>query len=93
MDLKLSRDTEERLKRSIQRYLEENFGEGGELKASLLLKFVLAEIAPTVYNRAVADAQAYLQEKAADLENVCFADEFTFWKPVGKGSPRKPERR
>jgi uncharacterized protein (DUF2164 family) len=98
MDIKLPKDTEQKLSRSIQRYLAESFGEDvGELKAALFLKFCLEEIAPTVYNRAIADAQDYFQERTMDLENVCFAQEFGYWnKGAGKVAargvvPRKPE--
>ena len=95
MDIKLHKDTEQKLTRSIQRYMTENFGEDiGELKASLFLKFCLEELAPTVYNRAIADAQGYFQERAMDLENVCFAQEFGYWnKKAGKAITRKPDTR
>jgi uncharacterized protein (DUF2164 family) len=95
MDIKLPKDIEQKLAHSIQRYMTENFGDDiGELKASLFLKFCLEEIAPTVYNRAIADAQGYFQERAADLENVCFAQEFAYWnKGAGKTVTRRPDFR
>ena len=40
----------------------------GDLAAGLLLDFVLAEIGPSVYNRALADAQAHLAARLADLD-------------------------
>ena len=86
MKLKLRKDQEARLVASLQRYLAEQFGgEVGSLKASLFLKYCLEEIGPSVYNLAIADAQAYLQEKAADLENTCFAEEFPYWKGKTSG--------
>jgi uncharacterized protein (DUF2164 family) len=51
----------------------------GDLKADLLLDYFLKEIAPTVYNQAITDAQAYFQVKAADLEGVCYEAEFGYW--------------
>ena len=52
----LKKDIEQKLTRSIQRYLIENFGEDiGQLKASLFLKYCLEEIAPSVYNLAIAE--------------------------------------
>ena len=95
MDIKLPKDTEHKLTRSIQRYMTENFGDDiGELKASLFLKFCLEEIAPTVYNRAIANAQTYFQERAMDLENICFAQEFGYWnKGTGKTVTRRPDTR
>lgn len=96
MEIKLPKDLEQRLTRSARRYLEEAFGEDvGELKASLFLKFCLEEIAPSVYNQAIADARDYMQEKVADLENVCFAEEEGYWtRSEGrKGVARKPAAR
>lgn len=81
MDIKLPKDTEQKLAHSIQRYVADNFGEDiGELKATLFLRYCLEEIAPSVYNLAISDAQSYFQERAMDLENVCFAEEFGYWK-------------
>ena len=53
----------------------------GDLKASLLLDFALTEIGPSVYNLAIADAQTYLQDKVVDIENACWEEELTYWKP------------
>ncbi len=96
MDIKLPKDLEQRLTASTRRYLAEAFGEDvGDLKASMFLKFCLEEIAPSVYNQAVADARTFLQEKVLDLENVCFAHEEGYWTK-GSGAPgvaRKPARR
>jgi len=65
---------------SIKRYFSENLDqEVGDLKASLLLDFILKEIAPSVYNSAIADAQTYLRDRVADLEGACSAPEFAFW--------------
>ena len=51
----------------------------GDLKASLLLEFFVKEIGPSVYNQAIADAQADLQEKVADLDATRYEPEFTYW--------------
>ena len=65
---------------SIKRYFAENMEEEvGDLKADLLLDFFLREIGPTVYNRAIAHAQAYFQEKTVDLDGSCFEPEFGYW--------------
>jgi uncharacterized protein (DUF2164 family) len=65
---------------SIQRYFEENFSEPiGEMPAGLLLNFFLEEIGPAVYNRAIADAQARIQQRALDLSGELYADEFQYW--------------
>ena len=59
MTIKLTTETHARFIASIKRYVAENLDEDiGDLKASLVLEFVLKEIGPSIYNRAVADAQA-----------------------------------
>jgi len=93
MEIKLTKAVEQRLTNSLQRYLAENFeAEVGELKAGLMLRFCLEEIGPAVYNQAIADAQLYLQERVADLENVCFVKDGAYWTK-GAGRPALPPRR
>jgi len=90
MTIQLRKDVERQLLTSIRRYCAENFGgEVGELQASLMLRFCLEEIAPSVYNQAIADAQNFFQEKVADLENTCFAKEFGYWQDPPKAPARK----
>jgi len=68
---------------SIQRYFEENMAEPiGDLPAGLLLNFFLEEVGPVVYNQAVRDAQARMQQRAADLDGELYADAFQYWKKV-----------
>jgi len=64
---------------SLQRYFEENLDPIGDMPAGLLLNFILEEIGPAIYNRAVADAQARLQLRLADLTGELYADEFQYW--------------
>ncbi|MDE0831293.1 MAG: DUF2164 domain-containing protein [Vicinamibacterales bacterium] len=78
---KLEVEAEQRSVASIKRFFEEHMDEDiGDLKAKLLLDFFLAEIAPSVYNGAVNDAQAILQERVVDLDGVCYQDEFGYWR-------------
>ena len=68
---------------SIRRYFEENLAEPiGELAAGLLLNYFLEEIGPVIYNRAIADAQARVQQRVADLSGELYADEFQYWPKV-----------
>jgi uncharacterized protein (DUF2164 family) len=81
MSIKLKKETEERLIISIKRYFTEKLDEDiGELKASLVLEYFLKEIAPTIYNIAIGDAQAYINERISDIEGTCYEQEFTYWK-------------
>ena len=81
MPIKLPKETEEKLIKSIKRYfLEYMDDEIGDLKAKLLLDFCVKEIGPSIYNHAVLDAHAYLQDKLADMESSCYKPEFRYWK-------------
>ena len=95
MDIKLSPDTEKRLHSAIQRFVAEEYGGTiGDLGAGTFLTFCLKELGPAIYNQAVADAQACLQERVTDLENICFAEEISYWNAGSKkGIQRKPDHR
>jgi uncharacterized protein (DUF2164 family) len=77
--IKLSKPTEQRLIASIRRYCAANLDDIGDLQASLLLDFCLREIGPSIYNQAVADAQAYMQNQVIDLNSTCFEPEDAYW--------------
>jgi uncharacterized protein (DUF2164 family) len=81
MTIKLQKDAQKYLIDSIKRFCAENFEmEIGDLKAQSLLDFCITEIAPTIYNQAIADAQAYFQDKASDLAGARYEPEFDYWK-------------
>lgn len=80
MTIALLPETTAQLRASIKRYVAEQLEQDiGDLQAGLLLDFCLKEIGPSIYNRAIADAQAYLQGRVADLEGVCYEKELTYW--------------
>jgi len=80
MPITLSQDARKQVLASIKRYVAENMDQDiGDLKAGMLLDYFLKEIGPTVYNQAIAAAQAYFQGRVADLDGVCFEKEFTYW--------------
>jgi uncharacterized protein (DUF2164 family) len=82
----LSADARQRAIASLQHYFENNFDEPlGDLKASLLLDHLLAEIAPAVYNQGLADAQHYLEERVSDVVPALNKPEF----PTAPGVQRK----
>ena len=71
---------------SIQRYFAENMDEPiGSLEAGSLLSFMLKEIGPVVYNKAIADAQARIQERVAELDVDVYEPEFSYWSKARKG--------
>jgi uncharacterized protein (DUF2164 family) len=65
---------------SVKKYFEEEIREPiGDLRVGLLLDFFLEEIGPAIYNKAIGDAQARLQQRVADLDGELYADEFQYW--------------
>ncbi|HYK37932.1 DUF2164 domain-containing protein [Alloacidobacterium sp.] len=68
---------------SMQHYFKENMREPiGDLPASLLLNFFLEEIGPVIYNQAISDAQARMQQHLLDLNGELYVDEFQYWPKV-----------
>jgi len=62
---------------AVQQYFRDNMDEPiGDLKAGLLLDFILSELGPSVYNQAIADARAFFEERTSDLAAICYRDEF-----------------
>ena len=88
MAIALSAEARKQAVASIKRYCAENLElKVGDLKAGALLEFFLKEIGPTLYNSAIADAQAYLRDRLSDLEGVCYEPEFVYWPK--SSSPRQ----
>ncbi len=70
---------------SIRQYFANEMTEEiGDLKASLVLDYFLTEIGPVVYNEAIAEAKAFIDERAADLSAVCHHKEFQYWLAAAK---------
>jgi len=68
---------------SVQRYFEENFPEPiGNLPAGLLLDFFVEEGGPVIYNKAILDAQARMQQHIVDMNGELYGDEFQYWPRV-----------
>ena len=81
MAITLAAETQKQAIASIQRYFKEQLDEEvGDLRARLLLDFVLKEIGPTIYNHAIRDAQAYFQGTVIDLDGTCYETEFDYWR-------------
>lgn len=80
MTIKLEPQARGRFLASIKRYFAEQLDDDiGDLKAEILLEFVMKEIAPTIYNRAVADAQARAQLLVSELDTACYEPDLGFW--------------
>lgn len=80
MPITLDKDTTTRALSSLRRYCVEELDlELRELPAQLFLEFILEEIGPSIYNSALGDAQSFLRDRVADLEDACHEPEFPHW--------------
>jgi len=62
---------------ALREYFAANMDEEiGDLKAGLLLDFILSELGPSVYNQGLADARAFFDERSNDLAAILYRDEF-----------------
>ena len=75
-----SQETEETI-HSLKKYFSTELDtELGDLRAKLLLDYVLKEIAPLAYNRGVQDADEFFRKRLEDLPATCFEPPLTFWQ-------------
>ena len=89
MAITLSDDAKKQALSSIKRFCSSELEfEASDIQAVALYNYILVEIGPAIYNSGVADAQAYLRDRLADLEGVCYEPEFPYW-PKGSAVRRK----
>ena len=73
MRIRLTEERKQQLVHSIQSYFSEQLDrEIGELGARLLLDFFVKELGPAVYNQAVQDSVAFMQDKLIDLDSELY---------------------
>jgi uncharacterized protein (DUF2164 family) len=85
MSIELTKQARTEAIASIERYFKENLEQYmdqrlGNIAAEALLDFFVKEIGPTVYNKAVADAQEKLQARVMELDIEIQEEEFQYWK-------------
>lgn len=80
MSIELSKETRATAVSSIERWFSANMDmRVGNMQAAELLDFFLKELAPSAYNKGVADAQAQMLTHANDLDINCYESEFGYW--------------
>jgi uncharacterized protein (DUF2164 family) len=83
--LSIPDDARKQAMASVRQYFADELGqEIGDLKASLVLDYFLAEIGPAVYNQAIAEAKSFFDERAADLGALCHHEEFPYWPAAAR---------
>ncbi|MCI1945228.1 DUF2164 domain-containing protein [Clostridium luticellarii] len=69
--IKLSKETKKDMIDKIKNYfLNERDEELGDLAASLILEFIIEELAPEFYNQGVYDSYKYMDERIEDLLSI-----------------------
>ena len=85
MKIELPKEVRAQAVASIERWFREHADEPiGNIQAAALLNFFVAEIGPSVYNQAIADAQARLLARVAELDIDCHAEPFGYWRAAGR---------
>jgi uncharacterized protein (DUF2164 family) len=74
---------------SISRFCNDELDvELSDIQAAQLLEFFLKEVAPAIHNAALSDAQAFVQDRLAELESTLTEPAFAYW-PKGSSTRRK----
>jgi len=90
MSIELTKEDRAQAIASIERYFNQNFEEKiGNIAAGALLGFMLEEVGPSVYNKAVSDVQQRMQARIADLDFEVHEHEFAYWSKHDKARKRK----
>ena len=85
MAIELSKDDRAQAIESLTRYVLENLDQKiGNLTAGAMLGFILEEIGPSIYNRAVSDVKERLLMRVEDVEFEVHEDEFQYWRKFDK---------
>lgn len=91
MTIELSKEDRAQAVASIERYFQENMEERiGNIAAAGLLGYILEEIGPSIYNKAVADVQGRLQARVSEIDFEIHEEEFSYWRRVAKQGKAKP---
>ena len=81
MTIKLPREEKEQIIDSVKAYFEQERSESiGDLAAEQLIDYMMQELGPYIYNKAVADARVLINEKMNQMEDEMYSLE----KPLHK---------
>jgi uncharacterized protein (DUF2164 family) len=80
MTIELSKEARQEAMESIARYfLEQREEEIGVIAAGGILDFFIAEVGPSIYNKAVADIIQRMQMQVSELDIDFHEQEFQYW--------------
>ena len=76
MRIKLSDEARKHLVSSIEQFFDEEFDRSiSDFQANRVLDFFVRQIGAPVYNQAIKDARAFIQEKLDDLDGEVYEPE------------------
>jgi uncharacterized protein (DUF2164 family) len=80
MPIELTKEERAEVLPSIRRFFRDELEvELSELQSTMILKFILVEVAPFAYNNGVKDAETYFRGRIEDLSGACFEPSLTYW--------------
>jgi uncharacterized protein (DUF2164 family) len=86
MRIRLSDERKVRVLDSIKQHFSNHFDEPlSDFRAQALLDFFVRELGPPVYNQAIRDACAFVQDKLIDLEGEIYEPENPVPEKKGRG--------
>lgn len=90
MSIELSKEQRQEAIASIERYILEHLDEKiGNIAAGGLLGFFLEEIAPLVYNQAVAEVQERIALKVSEIDIEVHEEAFQYWRKFDRPRPAR----
>jgi uncharacterized protein (DUF2164 family) len=85
MAIELTPQERDEAMQSLKKYFSSEMNDDlGDLRAKLLLDYVLKEIGPIAYNRGVQHAEEFFRKRLEDLSATCFEPSFTYWQAKKK---------
>lgn len=81
MSIELPREARQQAVASLERYFQVHHDERiGNIAAAALLGFFLEEVAPLVYNQAVAEVQERLALRVSEIDLEVHEEPFAYWR-------------
>jgi uncharacterized protein (DUF2164 family) len=81
MPIEITKQETAELIHSLKRYCSEELDqELSELRAKLLLDYILTEVAPFAYNQGVKHAEEFFRARVEDLPATVFEPGLTYWQ-------------
>ena len=86
MTIELDKADRKQAIESIERYLRDELDQKvGNIQAGALLNFLVEEIGPLIYNRAIAEAQERMLMRVQELDVEIHEDPFRYWARRERG--------